>query len=204
MRIACLAWGSLVWDPRELPVLRPWRTDGPAVPVEFARVSRDGRLTLVIVPQAQPQPALWSLFDLAALEAWRGKAAPAETLEAALQALREREGTVRRHIGCWRSGSPDPPALAGLGDWAKARDLDAVLWTALPPKFAGEDGRVPSAEEAVEYLARLEGEARERAERYVRQAPAQIDTAYRRAIAARLGWTPAPPPQGLSSRPGPC
>ena len=49
-KIACIAWGSLVWDPRELPVTAVWRRDGPALPIEFARCSVDRRITLVIDP----------------------------------------------------------------------------------------------------------------------------------------------------------
>jgi hypothetical protein len=50
MKIAVLGWGSLIWQPRELRISLPiWKTDGPELPVEFARVSMDGRLTLVPV-----------------------------------------------------------------------------------------------------------------------------------------------------------
>lgn len=43
-----LGWGSLLWDPRELPREGVWQRGGPQLTLEFSRVSRDGRLTLVI------------------------------------------------------------------------------------------------------------------------------------------------------------
>lgn len=50
MKIAILGWDSLIWDPRSLKydVNTGWLTDGPKLPIEFARISNDGRLTLVI------------------------------------------------------------------------------------------------------------------------------------------------------------
>jgi hypothetical protein len=59
----------------------------------------------------------------------------------------------------------------------------------MPPKFKGEDGRSPTESEAVAYLDSLTGEARELAREYVRKAPPQIDTRYRREFASKLGWT---------------
>ena len=43
-----LAWGSLVWDPRELKTAVKFTPDGPLLPIEFCRISADGRLTLAI------------------------------------------------------------------------------------------------------------------------------------------------------------
>jgi hypothetical protein len=62
------------------------------------------------------------------------------------------------------------------------------VWTNLPPKFNDEDKRIPTAEEAVTYLRGLQGEKREKAEQYIRMAPKQVDTDYRRRIHVELGW----------------
>ena len=45
-KIAVLAWGSLVPEPRDLKA--EFEPNGPLLPIEFCRVSDDGRLTLVI------------------------------------------------------------------------------------------------------------------------------------------------------------
>jgi len=45
-KIIVLGWGSLIWDPRELKIKNSeWQKDGPNLPIEFARISQDGRLT---------------------------------------------------------------------------------------------------------------------------------------------------------------
>jgi len=61
MKIACLGWGSLIWRPENLLIRREWFADGVILPIEFARQSKDGRLTLVITEGAKPVRALWAL-----------------------------------------------------------------------------------------------------------------------------------------------
>ncbi|MDD9981595.1 MAG: hypothetical protein OXU81_09595 [Gammaproteobacteria bacterium] len=175
--IACLGWGSLIWDPRGLPIRRYWFNDGPLVPVEFARQSQDGRMTLVVAPDARPIRVLWALMD-------------SECPDEARAQLARREGIGRKakeHVGMWVPGTTE--SLAGIERWARGRDLDAVVWTALPAKFAGEE-QMPSEDNVIGYLRELRGAQRENAERYVRRTPRQIDTAYRRRIEAELDWTP--------------
>jgi len=180
--IAVLGWGSLVWDPRTLPILRHWYEDGPLVSVDFLRKSQNGRTTLVLDNSAEPVRSLWAIMDTDD---------PAQ----ARADLREREGIPEtyeeRHIGLWRSGGAAPPTtIIGLPEWAQAHNVKAVVWTALPPKFDDkEDGEIASADEIAAYLASLTGSMRDDAERYIRNAPPQIDTAIRRVIEARLGWT---------------
>lgn len=178
--IACLGWGSLVWNPRELPVHHHWFVNGPLVCVEFARQSEGGRITLVLTPGAAPVPTLWAVMEL-------------DELGAAREALRLRERIPRKnmdaHIGSWRSGDPPPPLIEGLPEWMQAEGIGAVVWTALPPKFAGEE-QIPTSQQVIRHLNALTGDTREDAERYIRRAPVQIDTAYRRLIQAELGWGP--------------
>jgi hypothetical protein len=187
MRIACLGWGSLIWDPRDLPVQGDWQHDGPWLPIEFARQSADDRMTLVCVPGYQHQvQSLWILLS-------------SPTIEAGRETLRQREGIAKKnidsHIGLWLSGQHTPSDIGALiASWAIIQNLDAVIWTNLPPKFRGQDNRVPTATEVINHLAHLSGETREKAEKYIRLAPPQIRTPYREAIEQALQWFPASHP----------
>lgn len=177
--IACLGWGSLVWDPRELAIQRSWFDDGPFIQVEFARQSQDGRMTLVIARTDEPVRSLWAVMD-------------ASDLVSAKTALRKREGIPEKneslHIGAWSVGEPSPELISDLPEWARARGVAHVIWTNLRPKFDGNE-QMPSSEHVVQYLNGLTGAPRDMAERYVRFAPRQIDTPYRRHIEAELRWT---------------
>ncbi len=178
--IACLAWGSLTWDPGELPIRRKWYDDGPMVRVEFLRRSNGGRLTLVLHKSALPVRSLWALMDL-------------NEIDPARKALRARERIGRdkpdNWIGSWKIGDAAPDCIIGLDAWAASHGLDAVIWTALPAKFHGNDGEIPPEKDTVAYLEELRGAERDVAERYIRRAPQQIDTEYRRRFEAAFGWT---------------
>ena len=176
--IACLGWGSLIWNPGDLPIRGYWFEDGPLIPLEFARESHDRRITLVVVPTARPVRSLWALMD-------------GEDLKEMRQRLSVREGRTKlENIGSWSCGEASPCCIPELDEWALARKLDAVIWTALPPRFKEENGTVPEETDVVNCLRKLRGAIRDEAERYIRQAPRQIDTAYRRRIEAEFGWFP--------------
>lgn len=180
MIIACLAWGSLVWDPRSLPICREWFKDGPFGQVEFLRQSSDGRITLVITPNAMPLRLLWAQMTVADVESARA-------------ALSDREGISAkdstRLIGSWRRGDGSPEEIPHVKGWADALGVEAVVWTALRPRFEGKDDP-PSVDRVVAYLRALSGTQRDNAKRYIELAPPQIDTEYRRRIESELGWSP--------------
>ena len=64
------------------------------------------------------------------------------------------------------------------------------MWTALPPRSAGVEGRQPSVDEALAYLSSLQGQTRAHARDYVHRTPADLDTPVRRAIERQLEWLP--------------
>jgi hypothetical protein len=178
MKIACLGWGSLIWDPRSLHVRSDWFVDGPLLPIEFARQSKDKRITLVITPGSPLVRSLWALSSLDSVDAAK--------LDLALREDIKPENLVRS-IGVWQPQETgiDPEIV----QWAKRLNLDAVLWTNLKPRF-GKEERTATVDEVIAYIQGLSHEERCNAEQYVRSAPRQIDTPYRRRMQQEFGWTP--------------
>jgi hypothetical protein len=156
-------------------VQEPWFKDGPLLRVEFARQSANGRLTLVIEPTAPEVTSLWAILTV-------------ENIAQARKALMTREGTSKsEYVAGWTVGEEAPAVIPTLPIWAVAHGIEGVVWTALPAKFEGTE-RAPTVDEAVNYLGGLKDNARIEAEKYIRQAPRQINTPYRRKFAEELGW----------------
>lgn len=187
MQIAVLGWGSLVWQPTnshgELSIAQgeSWHTDGPRLPVEFARISADGRLTLIISPNCPiASPVLWTTSGRNDFEgaianlAQRETNAPIECIHAAT-----RQGAC--------AGDPDPTVAGTVAAWVAGRPgIDAAIWTGLGEGTSWEGRHGFSRDAAVEYLESLTGPVRERALEYLCNAPLQIDTPVRRSAAYLL------------------
>ena len=181
-RIACLGWGSLLWNPGTLPVASRWSDDGPRLPIEFRRISVDGRLTLIVDLASEPIGTYQALLDV-------------PDLESAVAALAAREIAPSHHIGRWSPSEAHaevcPEVLATIAAWARDHRLDGVVWTDLPPTFQERAGQPWSIEAAISYLENLPpGPVQRRAAEYIRRAPALTRTRSRRAFEERLGWTP--------------
>lgn len=175
--VKIIAWGSLLWDPRELEMGSGWRHDGPTLPIEFSRIARDGRLTLVVDPA-----------DGAAVTTWTCDSSL--DLQDAVQNLSLRERCSADRIG-WvdtRTGkaSPHRPAtVRGIRTWCSAAGAKAAVWTALPKTFGPRSGTPFSIPNALAYLGGLTGTVRARAFEYIRRAPLTTMTAVRRSFQAR-------------------
>ncbi len=129
MKCAVLGWGSLVWDSRELKIASEFKANGPLLPIEFCRISADGRLTLAI---DETFGALCKTYS-----------APSalETLDAAMDDLCAREGMADvRAVGFVEPASggqsdvamqSHPQVVATIGAWAefgwiRRHDLDCA------------------------------------------------------------------------------
>lgn len=175
MRIACIGWGSLTWDPQELKVEKKWYDDGPILPVEFTRISDDDRVTLVIDHYAAPQMTMWALIST-------------QDLDEAIGSLIEREHTSLKNVHFITiDGTPQTSIEKVIQEWLLEKRLDAAIWTGLSYSKK-TDSKRPPIDDIIDHLNRLTGEASERAKEYITKAPKQINTEYRREIENSLGW----------------
>jgi hypothetical protein len=194
MKTAILGWGSLVWDRRELQAAAAFAPNGPLLPIEFCRVSRDGRLTLVV---DETYGAVCTTYSAPSAIA---------TLDEAIDNLRLREGAANASvIGFVEAASGTqsrfaaqrhPQAVAAIAAWASSKGYDAAIWTALGSNFDESDkgGEPFSVTAAIRYLEALEsreGGAFARALAYIRNAPEEVDTPVRGEVAKRWPATSA-------------
>ncbi len=188
MRSAILAWGSLVWDPRELETAAGFAANGPLLPIEFCRISADGRLTL----------AIDETFG-AMCKAYSAPSA-LEDLDAAIENLRAREGMPDAsavgfvELGAGRQSDVamdrHPQAVATIAAWAAENSYDAAIWTALKSNFDEPDkgGELFSVTAAIRYLETLASEDADkfaRALTYIRKAPPEVETPVREEVLKR-------------------
>jgi len=186
MKIAILAWGSLLWDPRELQLATPFALTGPSLPIEFCRVSKDHRLTLII------DETFGTLCGTYA-------ATSANTeLDQAVENLRLREGmsgaadvgfvTIATQERSPAATKRHPHAVETIADWTQNAGYDAAIWTALDSHFESRTGEPFSVNAALRFLEALEQQdaaAFARALEYIRRAPPATLTPVREAVTAQ-------------------
>jgi hypothetical protein len=188
VKSAVLAWGSLVWDPRDLQTAAKFLPDGPSLPIEFCRIAADGRLTLAIDENFGALCKTYSALS------------GLENLDAAIENLRAREGTPNAQAVGFLEPAAErqsdfamqshPQVVATIGAWATAKGYDAAIWTALTSNFDewGKGGEPFSVSAALQYLETLEGDDPTKfaaALAYIRKAPLEVETPVREEVAKR-------------------
>ncbi len=182
MNIAILGWGSLIWNPKNLKVESRWYSEGPLLPIEFARISKDSRLTLVLCPDAKNVQTLWAYSSY-------------KDLEHAIENLQKREETPDPQKIGYVSIPTDtrrcevvPAIFNVIHIWATEKSIDAVIWTDLPQNFKEKTQMELNEENVIKYLRSLKGKKLSNAKKYIKKAPKQIATKLRRSIEMQLGW----------------
>jgi hypothetical protein len=186
MKIAVLGWGSLLWDPKDLRLATPFELTGPNLPIEFCRVSKNRRLTLII------DETFGTLCRTYAATS------ACNNLEEAVENLRVREDmSSAADVGFVETASQKrspvatkrhPQVVETIADWALNAGYAAAIWTALDSHFDNQTAEPFSVNAAMRFLENLEQhdpEAFARALDYIRRAPASTQTPVRDATSAQ-------------------
>lgn len=130
MKIAYLAWGSLKWNPENLPItsINSWIYSSLELPLEFSRISdnKKGRLTLVIDEKNGTYNKIWYAISTE------------NNLDKAINKLKKREKTTINNIAYInlrnnkiRVNNTSRNIANNIINWMKKNKLDAVVWTDL-------------------------------------------------------------------------
>lgn len=182
MKIGILAWGSLIWDPRNLKTTGEWFYDGPLLPIEFARISSGNRLTLVIKEGFDAVVTLYAISTY-------------YTLEGARDNLQSREMTPNiDNIGFidfennkWQVRAANEFILPILHLWNEAKGFDAIIWSDFSPRFTNRLHKPFNLENVISFLKQLPAHENAEALEYIRNAPMQIRTRFRKDIESFFG-----------------
>lgn len=179
--IAVLGWGSLLWNGgTQFDAWHgPWSFDGPVLNLDFSRISksRGGAFTLVLDPEnGTPNRVAYCLSKRS-------------VVSDAIEDLRLREGTNDHNIGTIviaenRAQGRDPPSCRAIRDWAREKDLSAVVWADLPSNFTQQVGQPFSVDAALAYLKTLPPAGQQQAAEYISRAPPFIRTRLRDVLQA--------------------
>jgi len=172
MKVVCLGWGSLIWDPRELKISRnEWFRDGPELPIEFTRISSDNRITLIIDRYAEIKvPSLWAPMET-------------EDIKDAIYSLKQREKITSTALihNIQITEEPNNEITLFIKKWMEVKSVDAVIWTGLSYSKKTNFAR-PSVDDLKIHLRNLSAEDFNKAKEYITNAPSQIITRYRNEL----------------------
>ena len=185
-KIAVIGFGSLLWDLDDLApkVSGEWKMyEGPILPLEFSLVSRKRHYALaLVIDYGDGAPCPTCVIDSVRSE-----------IGAAIVDLANRErmdptniGFVDRNTG--ESHSHREETRNTLWNWIEDSNYDGAVWTDGERNFEALTGRAFSLQTAQDHLRSLQGMSLEEARRYIRNAPARVETPLRRALEGAPWW----------------
>ena len=191
-KIAVIGFGSLLWDLDDLApkVLGEWKMyEGPILPLEFSLVSRKRHYALaLVIDYGDGAPCPTCVIDSVRSE-----------IGAAIVDLANRErmeptniGFVDRNTGA--SHSHREETRNTFWNWIEDSTYDGAVWTDGERNFEALTGRAFSLKTAQDHLRSLQGISLEEARRYIRNAPARVETPLRRALEGAPWWHHDPKP----------
>ncbi len=181
MRIAIVGYGSLIWDLENLSpfVKGDWQIGtGPAMPVEFSRISPKRKKALVLVIDN----TLDHLCQTCVIESTRNN------IELAIADLAARERCKPDMIGYVSSCGKSLHLQASAASWLAKSGFDAVLWTSLPGNFQIEQSKAFNHKNGLDYLKTLSGDPLAEAWRYIEYAPEVTNTPFRNFLSSDPYW----------------
>ena len=191
-KIAVIGFGSLLWDLDDLApkVSGEWKMyGGPILPLEFSLVSRKRHYALaLVIDYGDGAPCPTCVIDSVRSE-----------IGAAIVDLANRErmeptniGFVDRNTG--ESHSHREETRNTFWNWIEDSSYDGAVWTDGERNFEALTGRAFSLQNAQDHLRSLQGISLEEARRYIRNAPARVETPLRRALEGAPWWHHDPKP----------
>ena len=194
-KIAVVAFGSLYWAKQTpssrgtLLIASDWLPNGPAFPVEFARISKGQndtrRVTLVVEPKSH---TLKTYYALSAFS----------SLSEAVENLKQREGTSKIHF-LTRDGVASPGIPSRVQEEASSwlqhhENFDALIWTCLESNWETKLQRAWSVEEVLTLMETMNDLELHSNLEYFQRAPRSVQTPASKAIERRYGifcsWIP--------------
>jgi hypothetical protein len=145
-KIIFLGWGSLIWKFQKLKI-EEWTQTTLKIPLEFSRISQDGRLTLVIDEENGTPNKVWMAKT------------DYKNIDFAIKALKNREKTLKSSISYinlskkkYRIKNTPPKIAQEIVMWALENSIDVVIWTDLKSNWTDIKKQPYSTENAIEYF----------------------------------------------------
>ena len=185
-KIAVIGFGSLLWDLDDLApkVSGEWKMyEGPVLPLEFSLVSRKRHYALaLVIDYGDGAPCPTCVIDSVRSE-----------IGAAIVDLANRERMAPTNIGFVDRNTGESHSLREetrkiFWNWIEDRDYDGAVWTDGERNFEALTGKAFNLQTAQDHLRSLQGISLEEARRYIRNAPARVETPLRRALEDSPWW----------------